>query len=545
MANVNEDHYRQHHHHPVGYGREKLILTSNSSSIDPINPYSYPNYYDPESLLPSLSALNLSSSSSLSSYPQQQQQSIYPTNYYDSVFSGLSVNDEYYRQFSYQTVEQSLNFPSFDLMMDQNDFNSGFINGGRQYMYSSGDQWNLHPRGNQLYQNDSSFLYNKNDQRGYPLKTHLSNEPNRRIRCVYDFNQSDNGFGYNPYSVKHGSSNYHHRLGRNMNFSLSDLKGEILTYAKDQYLCRLLQEKFVSPSQEDVEMIVFEVTGYLEELMTNQYGNYFFQKLVDVCNEDQKTRIIWSLCRHPFQLVVICQNVHGSRSVQKLLEHVRTPDHISLIISALTPGTADLATDTQGHHVIQYCLRNFTNEDNEQLIRAMAEKCFQIATSKSGCVLLHLCVVSCQGQFKAILLREIIANSLHLAEDPFGNYVVQHMLELMLSKVNASILNQLKGNFFAFSRSKFASNVVQKCLTLTEPAQAEQVIIELIENPNISVLLVDPFGNFVIQSAFAASQGRVRTRLLDIIIQNVPIMRSNLYGKKVIQMLERRRIRIV
>ena len=77
-------------------------------------------------------------------------------------------------------------------------------------------------------------------------------------------------------------------------------------------------------------------------------------------------------------------------------------------------------------------------------------------------------------------------------QDPFGNYVVQYVLELGHAEATSAIMQQLCGHYPELAQQKFSSNVVEKCLKLGGPALAdmrERVINELIDSPLIPRLL--------------------------------------------------------
>ncbi|WJZ87573.1 hypothetical protein VitviT2T_006943 [Vitis vinifera] len=69
----------------------------------------------------------------------------------------------------------------------------------------------------------------------------------------------------------------------------------------------------------------------------------------------------------------------------------------------------------------------------------------------------------CYGCLR-LLLSTIIANALILSQDPFGNYVVQHVFELEGSGARTELLNQLEGQYRHLSMWKYSSNVVEKYL---------------------------------------------------------------------------------
>ena len=77
-------------------------------------------------------------------------------------------------------------------------------------------------------------------------------------------------------------------------------------------------------------------------------------------------------------------------------------------------------------------------------------------------------------------------------QDPFGNYVVQYVLELGHVEATATIMRQLYDHYPELAQQKFSSNVVEKCLKLGGPGLAEcreRVIRELMVSPLLPRLL--------------------------------------------------------
>ncbi|XP_076939323.1 pumilio homolog 12-like [Bidens hawaiensis] len=217
---------------------------------------------------------------------------------------------------------------------------------------------------------------------------------------------------------------------------------------------------------------------------------------------------------------------------------------IVMVIRALHRGAAQLATDPNGHHVLQYCLLHYDSDFNQPIVDQIAENCFKVATDRSGCCVLQACVEHSCGDVRNRLLAAVMANAIPIAEDPFGNYVLQHLVGLQSRELTKVLVNQLEGNFAYLSQNKYASNVVEKCLIESEPDISTKIILELVNSPNASSLLVDPYGNFVIQSALKVSssiRGIASESLRELILRNVNSMQSNLYGKKILEMVEKKR----
>ncbi|KAL8257120.1 hypothetical protein R6Q59_029161 [Mikania micrantha] len=105
--------------------------------------------------------------------------------------------------------------------------------------------------------------------------------------------------------------------------------------------------------------------------------------------------------------------------------------------------------------------------------------------------------------------------------------------------VTELLLRQFQGCFESLSKNKYAS--VKKCLIESQPYISTMIALELVGSSNPSSLLVDPYGNFVIQSALKVSKGFAYKCLMKLVSSNATSMQSNLYGKKILDRIENRR----
>ncbi|KAE8728301.1 putative pumilio-like protein 7 [Hibiscus syriacus] len=311
-------------------------------------------------------------------------------------------------------------------------------------------------------------------------------------------------------------------------YSLVEFQGCIYHMAKDQKGCRFLQRIFDEGSCLDVQIIFNEVIGNIVELMMDPFGNYLVQKLLDVCTEEQRLQIVLTVTKEPGQLVRISLNTYGTRVVQKLIETLKSRQQISHIKSALKPGILDLVKDLNGNHVLQRCLQCLGNEDNKIIFDAAAKFCVDIATHRHGCCVLQRCIAHSNGQHRDKLITQISRNGLLLAQDPFGNYVVQYIIEL---KVVGNLLSQFKGHYVHLSMQKFSSHVVEKCLKHFTESRS-QIIRELISVVHFEQLLQDPFANYVIQSALAVTKGPLHASLVEAVRPHT-ILRTSPYCKRI------------
>ncbi|CAD6209964.1 unnamed protein product [Miscanthus lutarioriparius] len=223
------------------------------------------------------------------------------------------------------------------------------------------------------------------------------------------------------------------------------------------------------------------------------------------------------------------QNGCRTRVVQRLIETVRSRDQIMLIISALQPNFMLLVNDPNGNHVIQKCLTNFGAEDNKFIFEGAAANCFNMAVHRHGCCVLQRCISNARGVYQANLIVEICARGFELAQDPFGNYVVQYVLELKIPSANAHLASQFEGKYIYLSKQKVSSNVVERCLKFF-PDDAKAVIVHellLLSGSHFEQLLQDPYANYVIYTALLHTKGHLHNALVEAIRPHEDAIRTS------------------
>ncbi|KAG6547422.1 hypothetical protein Mapa_010870 [Marchantia paleacea] len=315
--------------------------------------------------------------------------------------------------------------------------------------------------------------------------------------------------------------------------TLEEVEGRIFSIAKDQHGCRFLQRKFDEGGPEDVQKIFQEIIEHIIELMTDPFGNYLVQKLLEVCNEEQRMEIL-HVVTEKGELVQISLNMHGTRAVQKLIETLKSPEQVAMVIASLKQGVVTLIKDLNGNHVVQRCLQRLSTEDSQFIFDAAAVHCVEIATHRHGCCVLQRCVDFASGPQRQRLVTEIAANALVLSQDPFGNYVVQYILDLGMPWASVEVMVRLEGNYPYLAMQKFSSNVVEKCLKLAGDENRSRIVRELMGSPRLGQMLQDPYANYVVQSALTVAKGSLHTGLVEAIRPHLSVLRSSPYGKRIL-----------
>ncbi|EJD55254.1 ARM repeat-containing protein [Auricularia subglabra TFB-10046 SS5] len=335
---------------------------------------------------------------------------------------------------------------------------------------------------------------------------------------------------------KHKRSDLDREFNRFAGTRLEDLQGEIASLCKDQHGCRYLQKKLEEGVPEHRDIIFHETFGHFAELMTDPFGNYLCQKLVEFSSDEQRNVICESVAQ---DLVTISLNMHGTRAVQKMIDFLSTPRQIHAIIVALSLHVVTLIKDLNGNHVIQKCLNKLVPEDNQFIYNAVAQNCVEVATHRHGCCVLQRCIDHASDSQRVQLVQEITYNALTLVQDPYGNYVVQYILDLNDNRFSDGVIRQFSGNVCALSVQKFSSNVIEKCVRVAEPHTRKLLIDELLHRNRLEKLLRDSFGNYCVQTALDYAEPTQRALLVEGIRPILPMIRNTPYGKRIQSKLQR------
>src|SRR5699024_7478797 len=125
-----------------------------------------------------------------------------------------------------------------------------------------------------------------------------------------------------------------------------------------------------------------------------------------------------------------------------------------------------LATHPYGCRVIQRILEHCSSTQNRDIINDPAMHPENVAQLN--------------------VLKELLASTEQLVQDQYGNYVVQHILEHGRKEDKCEIIRHLHGKILLFSKHKFASNVIEKCVEFGSREDRQLILEEIVSTENKS-----------------------------------------------------------
>lgn len=137
------------------------------------------------------------------------------------------------------------------------------------------------------------------------------------------------------------------------------------------------------------------------------------------------------------------------------------------------------------------------------------------------------------GYQKAQIIRQIVANSFSLVQDPFGNYVLQYIVDIGEPAFTDPLCKSFEGSIPLLSKQKFSSNVIEKCIRGSRIDMRRMMIEEMMRNGELDKMIKDPYANYVIQTALDFADPECKATLIEAIRPLLPSIRSTPFGRRI------------
>lgn len=179
-------------------------------------------------------------------------------------------------------------------------------------------------------------------------------------------------------------------------------------------------------------------------------------------------------------------------------------------MSELAPSIIQCVKDQNGNHVVQKAIERLPIEHVRFILDAFRGQIHDLATHSFGCRVIQRILEYCTPEDHASVLEELHACASMLVTDMYGNYVTQHIIENGKAEDKAIFINLITQQLVSLSKSKFASNVVEKCIQFGTDAQRKAIIAQattLLSDGTspLQMMMKDQYGNYVIRKSLSTA----------------------------------------
>ncbi|XP_047329900.1 pumilio homolog 1-like [Impatiens glandulifera] len=409
-----------------------------------------------------------------------------------------------------------------------------------QYGLSSGPKFSgSNYYGNLAYNNNVSY---PGSPRSSPVFPNGRAGPGSPMRSIV-------GDVIGPWNLQ-GGRNVHDNLGfslleefksnKTRSFELSEITGHVVEFSADQYGSRFIQQKLETATIEEKNMVFEEINPQALTLMTDVFGNYVIQKFFEYGMASQRRVLADKLFGNVLSLGL---QMYGCRVIQKAIEVVDLDQKIKMV-GELEGHVMRCVRDQNGNHVIQKCIECVPEEHIQFIVTTFFDQVVTLSTHPYGCRVIQRILEHCKDPMtQSKVMGEILASVSMLAQDQYGNYVVQHVLEQGNDNERSTIIRELAVNIVQMSQQKFASNVVEKCLCFGDPSQRQLLVNEMLgttdENEPLQAMMKDQFANYVVQKVLETCDDQQRELILSRIKVHLNALKKYTYGKHIVARVEK------
>ena len=262
-----------------------------------------------------------------------------------------------------------------------------------------------------------------------------------------------------------------------------------------------IQKKLEKSNREYKIMLVNHLNKQgLSKIMKNTYGNYFFQQLIKN-NEQSFISLIISYISEDF--IDISKDFSGTFSLQALLDEVVSFEEEQKILNYIYNYEMEMAFNKNATHVLQKIVLLFPDIHRIHLNEIIINNFIELCLDSNGICLIKIFIkTNTLIDDKKRINEKIITNFITLAENPFGNYGIQYLMEIW----NVNDLNDVKEkileNIYKLSLQQFSSNVIEKAIEIFQEENRNTIIKKLCFEGNfVLVLIKNKFGKFVLNKA--------------------------------------------
>jgi len=293
-------------------------------------------------------------------------------------------------------------------------------------------------------------------------------------------------------------------------------------YIKNQKGSRILQKELNTISPDNLELLLQKLCPNMTNIMIDTYGNYFSQRLIQSCSPQQRLEILKAIIKD--FVMIACHN-NGTHSIQCMMEIINTKEEEEVIKVAIQKDILKLCYDANGTHVIQKIIAIVDEKDRGYINTVLLDNILKLVFDANGiCVIKKLINGNKDPAIKQRILQTIQKNCLEIIQNPFGNYIIQHILDEWGPEICKDVTKVIHFNIISLSMQKFSSNVVEKCMDIIDKGTRYLWIKDLFNFSKISSLLKNKYGNFVLQKAIMIMNPNERKEIKDYLVKKISLI---------------------
>ena len=326
--------------------------------------------------------------------------------------------------------------------------------------------FNFNSNNNNGNSNNDNLFQSKNDNLDCNNNKNINNNCNNNKQfCNNNINNND----------KNNNSNFHQNINniKNNNLFINHIN-KLLNNLKS-YKGSIICQSYIDNITDKNELSLFfqKILPHLCQIMCQDYGNYFFQKLIKKLNIQQRLNI-YQIIEPEF--LVIATNKFGTHSIQSLMDTIETPFEHYALNKLISKNMLLLFTDDNAYHIMMKMILDFPEEKRNNLNIYLVMNIEKIIINCNGAFCANKFIIN----NKNLDLRKLLIENLHnnikkFIFNKFSCIILLLVLQTFGIEWGGFIIKEIQNNFFFMSEHPTSNIFITK-------------VLEYLNNNNLLVL---------------------------------------------------------
>lgn len=464
-----------------------------------------------------------------------------------NLISNNKQEDMYYNPNYVNTLNHNLNQKMPNSLMGNSSGSGQYINYPNPNMNTISPmkiaQWRQSQAQNQFIVNSNNINNFRRYSQLNPIpfalinNTHSNNPPQQQNNNILNAYMNSNASlsSVSPIGNQKSQNTFHQNFQKQIVDDQSFLQN-ILSLLKDQTGSRLVQEK-LDAKKDDIGFLrkfYSTISTSLVKVINDNFGNYAMQKLIEILiNQRQAQFITEFFLKIKDDLFNISVDNFGSRFFQKFLtklingssySHIETPELNDIIKQLIQKHLFGLCYDKNGNHVFQKILMIYPKDKNDFIFEELNKYAIDISKLQQNVVILQTVFKFAEKTQEDQLVNTILSVIDQLINDEYGNFLISYIVEhLVEDDYIKKVYEYISSNMMMLSQKKYSSNVIDKFIETPNNPYSLPLVNYINDNKLAKDMIVNEYGNYVIQKALKISDGKL---FMSLIQQIEPMLES-------------------
>ena len=283
----------------------------------------------------------------------------------------------------------------------------------------------------------------------------------------------------------------------NINKLLNNLKSY-----KGSIICQSYIDSITD--QNELSLFFQKIIPHICQIMCQDYGNYFFQKLIKKLNIQQRLNI-YEIIEPEF--LVIATNKCGTHSIQSLINIIETPFEHYALNKLISKNMLLLFTDDNAYHIMMKMILDFPEEKRNILNIYLVMNIEKIIINCNGAFCANKFITNNKNlNLRKLLVENLQNNIKKFIFNKFSCIILLLVLQTFGIEWGGFIIKEIQDNFIVMSEHPTSSIFITK-------------VLEYLNNNNLLVLKLliwSLYKNIVLINYLISNQGH--KKLLNQII---------------------------